>query len=134
MQQVETISKDGLFRGYQALTVLTAVLLIVQPILIGQFFYNDPDYLDLHGIVANVIFLSVVAQTVVCFLGRSKWGFTTVIWNLVLVALATAQIGLGYSAEDSSASAEIHMPLGVFMFGLGLIVAMLAFFDIKRQR
>lgn len=132
MQQVETISKDGLFRGYQALTVLTAVLLIVQPILIGQYF-NDPDYLDLHGIVANVIFLSVVAQTVVCFLGRSRWGFGTVIANLVLAFLTTAQIGLGYSADGPS-DVEVHLPVGVLMFGLGLVIAMLAFFDLKRQR
>lgn len=134
MQQVETISKDGLYRGYQALAVLTALLLLLQPVLIAQFFYNDRDYADVHGMVGNVIFLSAVAQAVVCFLGRSKWGFTTLVWNLVMVGLVVAQIGLGYSADDSSSSAEIHMPLGVLMFGIGLINAMLAFFDIKRQR
>lgn len=134
MQQAETVSREGLHRGYQALSVLTALLLLLQPILIGQYFYNDPDYLDLHEVVGNVIFLSVVGQTVVCFLGRAKWGYRTVVWNLVLLGGIVAQIGLGYGARDSSSSAEVHMPLGVLIFGLGMINAMLAFFDIKRQK
>lgn len=134
MEQVETVSKAGLYRGYQALSVLTALLLILQPILIGQYFNRDQDYLDVHELVANIVFISVVAQTVVCFLGRSKWGFTTVLWNVMLITLVVAQIGLGYGGRDSASSREIHMPLGVLIFGLGLITAMLAFFDIKRQR
>ena len=133
MQEMEQTAKQGMFRAYQALSALTAFLLIVQPILIGQSLYNDPDYIDLHAVVANGLTLVVALQLVVCFLGRSKWGFATVIWNFVLLVLIVAQTGLGYSARDSDGAAQVHIPLGVLMFSLGLIIALLGFFDIRRQ-
>ena len=135
MQQAETISKDGLYRGYQALTILTALLLILQPILIAQYISgHHSGGKDAHEIMANVVFLSVAAQTVICFLGRNKWGFITVIWNLVLVFLVVVQIALGYNSDDHAKAGEVHIPLGVAIFGLGLVICLLAFFDIKRQR
>jgi len=133
MQDVQQAANQGMYRAYQALAVLTALLLIVQPILFGQSLYNDHDYIDIHAIVANGLAFVVAVQVVVCFLGRSKWGFATVVWNAILFVLIVAQIGLGYSAEDSDGAAQVHIPLGVFMFGLGLIIALLGFFDIRRQ-
>lgn len=133
MQATEQARQHGVFRAYQALTVLVALLLIVQPVLIGQYWYSDPDYLDLHAVVANTLFLLIALQLVVCFLGRTKWGLATVAWNLVLLVLVVVQIGLGYSAENSEGSGSVHIPLGVIMFALGLQLALLAFFDIRRQ-
>jgi hypothetical protein len=52
-----------------------------------------------------------------------------VLWSLVILALIVAQIGLGYLGRDEPEFTAIHVPVGVFLFSLTSIVAMLAVMD-----
>lgn len=111
-----------------ALSGASAALVLVQAMLAGRFIYVDPDLVDLHEIVANLLFLVVLAQGVVAYLAMSR-GLATradVAAAIALVALVTAQIGLGYSARDGGEAAALHVVNGVLVFGVALVAFMLA--------
>ena len=120
---------------YRWLAILTALLLLVQPILAGQFLYNGKnDYVDIHEMLGNLIFLTAAGQLVLAFLARKTFGFGLVGHNLGLVTLIVAQIGLGYSGRDNTDSLAYHIPLGVLLFGMGCVAPILGFFDLRAQR
>ena len=107
---------------------LTAVLVLVQALLAGRFLYIDPDLLDAHEIIANLVFLSVVAQAILAYLAMSRRMATRadLIAAIVLVVLVTAQIGLGYAGEDGGEAAALHVANGVLLFGVSIVALMLA--------
>ena len=135
MEQVRPADIGGPVWAYRGLSIVTALLLILQPVLAGQFEYNDkPDYRDAHSVMANVIFLTVAGQFVLALLARRTLGIGLAVLNLVMIILVGMQIGFGYAAEDNPDRLALHLPLGVLLFGLGLTAAFLAFFDLRTQR
>jgi hypothetical protein len=120
---------------YRWLSILTALLLLIQPILAGQFLYNGKsDYVDIHEALANVIFLTAAGQLILAFLARRTYGFGLVGHNIGLVVLVVAQIGLGYAGRPNDSAMAYHIPLGVLLFGMGCIAPLLGFFDFRAQR
>ncbi|MGH2558706.1 MAG: hypothetical protein ACRDJH_06550 [Thermomicrobiales bacterium] len=104
-----------------AVAVLSAVLVFLQALLAGRGWYVDRDLFDIHEIVANVVFLAVVAQVALVFaLGVPAGSFRAQLLtvNALLVVLVIAQIGLGYGIRDSSEAGAWHIPNGVRLFGL----------------
>jgi hypothetical protein len=79
---------------------LTAALVLVQAMLAGRFLYIDADLIDVHEVVANIVFLSALAQAILAYLAMSRRLATRadLVAAVVLVVLVIAQIGLGYSA------------------------------------
>lgn len=118
-----------LIRGFQLVAGLIALLILVQATLAGQFTYNEPDLEDVHAIVGNVLFVLALLQLALAWLTRDAWRYRMVIWSAILVLLIVTQIGLGYGSRDNVDSAAIHIPVGVFLFALASIIAMLSVLD-----
>ena len=118
-----------LIRGFQLVAGLIALLILVQATLAGQFTYNEPDLKDVHAIVGNVLFMLALLQLALAWFTRDAWRYRMVIWSAILVLLIVAQIGLGYGSRENVDSAAIHIPVGVFLFALSSIIAMLSALD-----
>jgi len=101
----------------------------VQATLAGQFTYNDADLKNVHEIMGNVLFMLAIVQLGLAWLTRDAWRYKMVIWSSLVFLLIVAQIGLGYGGRTSGDSAAIHIPLGVFLFSLSSIIAMLSALD-----
>ncbi len=103
-----------------AVSGLTVILVLIQAVLAGRFLYVDSSEINIHEMVANLVFLVVAAQAVVTFLARKRGmaGRADLILSLVLVVLTFAQIGIGYMGRDHTAAAAWHIPNGVLIFGL----------------
>ena len=106
-----------------------ALLILVQAALAGQFTYNEPDLKDVHAQIGNALFLRAILLLALAWLTRDVWRYRMVIWATLVLLLIVAQIGLGYGSRDSGDSAAIHIPLGVFLFSLSSIIAMLSAMD-----
>jgi hypothetical protein len=134
-QQTMSQSKSGPVWWYRWVSILTAILLLIQPVLAGQFLYNGHGGLkDVHEALANVIFITAAGQLVLAFLARRTYGVGLVGHNAGLLVLIVAQIALGYSGEDHPKSLAYHIPLGVLLFGMGCMAPFMGFFDLKAQR
>jgi len=118
-----------LIRAFQLVAGLIALLILVQATLAGQFTYNEPDLKDVHAIVGNVLFMLALLQLGLAWLTRGSWRYRMVIWSVLVLLLIVTQIGLGYGSRDNVDSAAIHIPVGVFLFALSSIIAMLSAID-----
>jgi hypothetical protein len=134
-QQTMSQSKSGPVWWYRWVSILTAILLLIQPVLAGQFLYNGHSGMkDVHEALANVIFITAAGQLVLAFLARRTYGVGLVGHNAGLLVLIVAQIALGYSGEDHPKDLAYHIPLGVLLFGMGCMAPFMGFFDLKAQR
>ncbi|MGH9001754.1 MAG: hypothetical protein ACRDYV_01370 [Acidimicrobiia bacterium] len=92
------------------------VLILVQAFIAGRALFGGWS-ITVHGVVGNVTFLFALVTLVLTW--RSGQRPATVV-AAVLVALITAQIGLGYIGRESLEAAAWHVPLGVTIFGLAV--------------
>ena len=118
-----------LIRGFQIVAGLIALLILVQAMLAGQFTYKEPDLKNVHEIMGNVLFMLAIVLLALAWLTRDAWRYKMVIWAALVLLLIVAQIGLGYGGRENLDSAAIHIPVGVFLFALSSIIAMLAMMD-----
>ncbi len=101
--------------------------MILQAVLAGMFISDEQaDAMDQHEVMADVIFVAVAVQLVLAFLARGWSQFRLMNWVGLLLVLSVGQIVLGYAAEDHSFPEAVHIPLGVFLFGLALVISTLA--------
>jgi hypothetical protein len=134
-QSTQPQDRSGPVWWYRWVAILTAVLLLVQPILAGQFLYNGKNDLeDVHEMLANVIFVTAAGQLVLAFLARRTYGIGLLGHNATLLVLVVAQIGLGYAGRDNEDQLAYHIPLGVLLFGMGSLAPFMGFFDLRAQR
>jgi hypothetical protein len=134
-QQAKAVDKSGPVWWYRWVSILTAVLLLVQPILAGQFLYKGHgDLKDVHQMVGYLIFLTAGAQLYLAFLARRTYGVGLVGHNAGLFVLVIAQIGLGEVGKDHPGQLAYHIPLGVLLFGMGCMAPFMGFFDLRAQR
>jgi hypothetical protein len=131
MQQIQ--DQSGPVLGYRAVSVLTALMVLAQPILAGQFVYGgEPDLKDVHAVVGQSLHITVVIQLVLAFFARRTFGIGLVIFNLILLILVAIQAGMGFS--DNGNVIAIHIPLGTVLLTLAVFAAFLGFFDLRLQR
>jgi hypothetical protein len=119
----------SLVMPYRGLTIVTAILVLIQAALAGQgWFKGDADFINFHEIVGNIFFLSVVLQAGVTVMLRLRGSLRSQLLalNAALLVLTFAQIGLGYSGRESAQAAAWHIPNGVLLFGIGTMIAILA--------
>jgi hypothetical protein len=128
LDQPQAATSARLANTLKIVTAVTVALVVVQAILAGRGLFISHDYIDIHGVVADVIFLIVVAQALMTYVAvRRGLAGRTLAWiNLALVLLVVVQIGLGYSGRDSGNSAALHVPNGVLIFGLSIVAHMQA--------
>ena len=112
---------------FRWLTILTAGLVLIQAFFAGRGLWLNRTFIDYHEILANVLFIVVVAQlglTLVIGIpggpGKRLLGL-----NAALVILMLVQTGLGYSGRTELEARAFHIPLGVLIFGLAVIVAVM---------
>ena len=106
---------------------MTTLLAILQAVLAGLFISGEEiDAMDAHEVMSNVIVVAAAVQLVLVFLVRDWSQFRLLYWVAGLLVLVIAQVGLGYGSEESTLPEAIHIPLGVFIFGLALVISMLA--------
>ena len=118
-----------LIRGFQIVAGLIALLILVQATLAGQFEHNGADLKGVHAMMGNILFMLAIVQLALAWLTRDAWRYKLVIWAALVLLLIVAQIGLGYGGRENLDSAAIHIPVGVFLFSLSSIIAMLAMMD-----
>ncbi len=120
--------RPNLAPWFRWLTLVTAVLVLIQAVFAGRGISINYDFIDYHEIMANILFLVVVAQLVLVFLigipGQA--GKRMLVLNAVLVVSVLVQTGLGYSGRDSMEARAWHIPLGVLIFGLTVLIAAMA--------
>lgn len=105
--------------------VLACVL--AQAVLAGQYFSN-PDLIRVHGYLANVTFLGTLALVGLAVLAKvpGEVGRWLKVLAVVLALAATAQTGLGYAGRENLDLLQLHIPLGVAIFGASVALTMLA--------
>ena len=94
---------------------LLAGLILVQAFLAGRHLFGSWS-ITVHGVVGNAIFALAAAVAVALTLARLPPLRVAAAW--LLVALLTAQVGLGYAGRSIPEAAAWHVPLGVAAFGL----------------
>ena len=128
-QQTESPTTEStLSTGLTTITGITAILVLVQAVLAGRGWFVDADYIDLHEILSNFIFVVVLVQSALAFVAMRRGLATRALLavSAALVVLVVAQIGLGYGGRDSGEAAALHVPNGVLIFGLSVAGALLA--------
>lgn len=129
--QPDTTGSNAVAQWFRWISTISAVLVLVQAILAGQFLFRGATFPHLkedHGMLGNLIFLIILAQVILAFLGYRQrlWGSNVLIINVVILALIFVQIGLGYGGRTSPFAASLHIPNGVLLFGLTVLNAVIA--------
>ncbi|CAN5502619.1 hypothetical protein BH24ACT5_BH24ACT5_32090 [soil metagenome] len=129
-QQPKRSSSGAVILGYRWLAALFATLVVVQAFLGTRGVFADPDLITMHEMLANAMFLMILAQSVLSWMLYSRKAISAaeVGINAALVLLTSAQIGLGYSTRGDSfvTTVSLHIPLGVLLMGLTCVVATMA--------
>lgn len=111
---------------YRWLTLVTALLVLLQAILAGRGWFIDRKYIDdYHRGLGMFLVLVVVVQLLLTIAAGVPGdpGRRLLAMNVVLVVAVLIQLVLGLNSEDSAESAAWHIPLGVFIFGLSAGIA-----------
>lgn len=124
---------------FRWVSTATAVLVLLQAILAGQFLFRSATFPHLkedHGMLGNLIFVVVIAQLILAFIGLRQriWGTNVLIINVVILALIFVQIGLGYGGRTNLFAASLHVPNGVLLFGLTVLNAVIATLPVRGRR
>lgn len=90
--------------------------------------------MDVHEIMSNVLIIVVAVQLVLAFLVRGSTEFRLMYWVALLFVLSVAQIGLGYASREDTLWEAIHIPVGVFIFGLALVISTLSVLQGRPRR
>jgi hypothetical protein len=115
----------------RVLVLLTAVLVLLQPVSAGLFVTGDVGMLGMHSaghiFIALVLMLQIVAAILVWRPGR---GPSWPIWATVgLFFLVETQAGFGFARMLA-----LHIPLGVLTFGLAVAMLIAAWSPRLRVR
>lgn len=102
-------------RAHHVVVILLPVLVLVQAAIAGQHLFEGAS-ITLHGILGNVTFALTVVGLVLTVVRRGDGVAFAV--AVSLLALAFAQVGLGYVGRETTAAAAWHVPMGVAIFGL----------------
>ena len=117
----------GLVTAFKGASHLVAALILIQAIIAGLFISGEESGAkDIHEIAGNILFVVVVAQLILAYLVRSWGRFNQFLWVAVLAVLTFVQLGLGMASEDESIAEAIHIPLGVLIFGLAVVVSVVS--------
>lgn len=124
-----TSKRPGAYLWLRITSALVLLLVLIQAALAGRGLNFGGNWIDIHGGVANLTGLAVVAQLVLVFVaglgGRAK--MPLIATNVLLIILVFVQFGLGYGGRDSATAASLHVPNGVLIFGVATVAACLAF-------
>ncbi len=127
---------DRLAVWHQVLAVIMVIGILVQGFLASQgLFNNKPDWIDVHGMVGNILFLVALIQIVLGFISfrAGTMNATGLGLRVLLFVLVIVQIGLGYSTEDSPVAVAWHIPNGVLLMGVSTVIAVMSWPGNRRR-
>ncbi len=123
-----TSARPGAYTWLRITSLLTLLLVLIQAVFAGRGLWFGGNAIDIHGGIANLTGLVVLAQLVLVFVaglnGRDK--MPMVVTNIILFILVFVQFGLGYGGRDNATAASLHVPNGVLIFGVAAVAACLA--------
>ena len=126
LHQLQNVSKrPRAAKLYIFLITLTPLVILLQGFLFGGFNADRPDrdFLDAHLWVGRISFvLLVVAVTPAALMAGFDRASKIVPMTILLAALWIVQAGLGEGTEDVEWFSAIHVPLGIAMFGLAVLL------------
>jgi hypothetical protein len=128
LEETEQMRRPNLAPIFRWLTVVTAVLVLVQALFAGRGLWLNRTFIDYHEILANILFLMAVAQAaLVLATGIPGQLGKRLLWlNGLLAVLMVVQTGLGYSGREELEARAWHFPVGVLIFGLAVLIAAIA--------
>jgi uncharacterized membrane protein len=118
------------------LAIITAVLVLIQALLIGQALYvNGMSTLGAHGWLGNVTFAVAVTLTLVAFLAfrRAELSGAALGVSALVTLLLIAQLGLGYAGRKGGFPAALHIPNGVLLTGLLFALVAITFWPATKS-
>ncbi|MCC7022926.1 MAG: hypothetical protein IT338_08870 [Thermomicrobiales bacterium] len=122
--------------GVRWLAIVTAALVLIQALLIGQALYvNQMATLGTHGWLGNVTFAVAVILTVVAFLAfrRGEASAAVLGMSALTTLLLIAQLGLGYAGRKGGIPAALHIPNGVLLTGLLFALVAITFWPAMKS-
>ena len=102
-------------RAHRLVVVVLPLLILAQAVIAGQHLFEGMDIL-IHGILGNITFAITVLGVPLAVVRKGDgvaFGIA-----VALMALAFAQVGLGYVGRETTVAAAWHVPIGVTIFGL----------------
>ncbi len=112
---------------YRWLALLITILIFAQAVLAGRFLFVDRDAVDIHEVVATAISVLAIVHVILVLVTRTKWSRRVPILTALLAILVIVQTQLGYEGRDSADVLAIHVPLGVFIFGVASLLTAVVF-------
>jgi len=106
---------DTTATAHRVYVYVMPVLVLVQAALAGQHLFEGSS-ISVHGILGNVSFALTVVGVVLALVRRCEAVVFFV--AVALLAMAFAQVGLGYVGRETLSAAAWHIPNGVAIFGL----------------
>ena len=106
-------------RTHRIVAEVLAALVLAQAVVAGQALFGDWA-IRVHGFMGNASFVLGLVLVGVAVVGRSDR--TRLVLSAVLVAALFAQTGLGYVGRETAEAAAWHVPLGVAIFGLTVVL------------
>ncbi len=121
LPEAPTVARPAALRAFTVLTIIMAVLVLVQAALAGHFLnYAAGNLRTLHGTLGEIVFLLAIVQLVLVLVagvrGRTRAALLSM--SITLLVLVAAQVVLGYAGRDEALPASLHIPNGVLIFGL----------------
>jgi len=110
-------ARPGAVLTRRVVVIALPALVLVQATLAGQYLFEGSDVIELHGILGNITFALTVLGVMATFVAARGDGLAFGV-AVALMALAFAQVGLGYVGRETTAAAAWHIPVGVTIFGL----------------
>ena len=117
-------------RNFRGLSAVAFALTTVQALLGSSGFFRNSDsinYTTIHAIVANTLFPLTIILFGLVFLAQFQRRNQMILWTGLLLIAVISQIGLGYSTRDDPTLLALHIPSGVAIFGLALVIMLLSF-------
>jgi hypothetical protein len=117
---------------FRIVSVITALVILIQVVLAGRGFFIDFDLIETHGVIGNLTLIGGIALAALGVIGyrRHELDQIDLVISVLLPILIVAQLGLGYSGRDSETAASLHWPNGVL---ISLLTAILIGRTIPRR-
>ena len=99
--------------------------ILTQAVLAGRGLFLDPSLFGLHGGIGHGVLLLALTAATLTWAARLPRSVAVLASSTVVGLLA--QTGLGYAGRRSAlgAASALHVPLGVTLLGLSVVVALL---------